>query len=134
MSTGTVVERPQYRNVIGFDRAHMTMYHWLIAALAATSGVVHLYLFATTEWVMFLAAGLGFFAAIGAMLLVRYGHVLRRAIYALTIAFTAGQIGGWYVMDGTITTLALIDKPVQVALIALLVYLIWKETSDPTVG
>ena len=105
----------------------MTGLHWAAAGLAAATGVVHLYLFATQAFLPFLFAGVVFLAAIAGMLLIPYGHVARRAIYALGVPFTAGQIAAWYLAGMPDFALGVADKAVQVALILVLIGLFRAE-------
>ena len=105
----------------------MTSVHWAVAGLAAITGAVHTYLYLTQGFLPFLFAGVVFFAAILGLLVIPYGHIARKALYALGVPFTAGQIGGWYVMDGQLTALAVGDKLVQIALIIGLIYLFRME-------
>lgn len=123
-SISTTTER---RTGFGFSRESMTPVHWATAGLAAITGVVHLYLFATTAFEPFLFAGAVFMAAILGMLVIPYGHIARKALYALGVPFTMGQIVAWYVIDGQFTALAVGDKLVQVALILALIYLFRME-------
>ena len=105
----------------------MTGMHWAAAALAAATGVVHLYLYAAQAFLPFLFAGVVFLAAILGMLLLPYGHVARRAIYALGVPFTAGQIAAWYLAGMPDFALGVADKAVQVALILVLIGLFRAE-------
>lgn len=108
------------------ETTDMTAVHWMAIGLSAITGVVHLYLFVTQEFLPFLFAGLGFFGAI-ALILVGF-H--RRLVYLAGVPYVLAQMVGWYVLDGTVTALAVFDKLVQVALIALLVYLYRMESAD----
>lgn len=111
---------------LGFETASLTGVHWAAIGLAVLTGLVHLYLFWTQDFVPFLLAGLGFFGAIG-LILVGF-H--RRLIYLAGIPYTLAQMGGWYVLDGNLTALAVVDKAAQVALIVLLVYLYRRDSSQ----
>lgn len=108
----------------------MSPVHWSAAGLAVTTGVIHLYLFIEAMWLPFLVAGVVFFGAVGAMIALPYGHVARRSVYLLGIPFTAGQIAGWYLLDGQLSAVAVGDKLVQVILIFLLIYLFVVETRN----
>ena len=111
---------------LNVETGGLTGTHWAAIALAAITGFVHLYLYWTQEFVPFLLAGLGFFGAI-ALILVGF-H--RRLLYLAGVPYTLAQMVGWFVLDGNVTTLAVVDKVAQVLLIALLVYLYWMETSQ----
>lgn len=108
------------------DAAPFTGLHWLAIALLAVTGTVHVYLFATQEFVPFLLAGLGFFGAIGVLLADFY----RRLVYLALVPYTIAQIVGWYVLDGDLTAIAVVDKVAQVLLLVLLVYLFWRDGWD----
>lgn len=107
----------------GYRAETMTPIHWVTLALAAVTGVVHLYLYYLQANPAFLFAGVVFFGAIIATLL----NVYRRVIYALGVPFTAGQIAIWYMVGMPDMSIALVDKPVQAVLIVLLVYLFFNE-------
>ncbi len=79
------------RGNIGFHSRKMSWAHWLAAALATVTGVIHLYLHWDQGFVPFLFAGVVFLGAVAALLL----NVYRRLLYALGIPFTAGQIVIW---------------------------------------
>lgn len=111
--------------------------HWVGIAGAAVSAAIHLLLgvrfFPSGLGISFVLAGLGF---VGAIVLVLV-NVRRRAVYALGIPFTLGQIVLWYIINftgggksfpGDIGTLGAIDKVAQVVLIAALVVLLWDES------
>ena len=108
----------------------LTTLHWVGAALAVVTGVLHLYLgalFITDPmgW-SFLFAGVGFLGGVAA-LLVDYR---RRLLYLLGVPFTAGQIVAWYVVNAPeFSALGYLDKVVQVALIAVLVVLYRRESA-----
>lgn len=121
MSTETYTT-PRSRR-FGYDGATMTPAHWLVAALAAVTGVIHLYLYIEQGFLPFLFAGVVFLAAIGAMLF----NVYRRVVYALGIPFTAGQIVLWYVQGMPDMSIAVFDKPVQLLIVVLLAYLLWTD-------
>jgi len=111
------------RQNVGFRMGSMTPAHWLVAALAAITGTVHVYLYLNEGFLPFLFAGVVFYGAIVAVLL----NVFRRVVYALGVPFTAGQIGIWVLLGMPNFTLDVFDKAVQIALIALLVYLFRNE-------
>lgn len=106
---------------------------WLGAALAAVTGSIHLYLFYTQGFLPFLLAGLGFYGAV-VLLLVLQGS-FRLVLYAVGVPFVLAQLGGYYTVErpdsiGAMTTLAIIDKGVQIALVVLLLGLLvraWRE-------
>lgn len=104
--------------------------HALAIVLAAFTGAVHLYLFYDQGFVPFLLAGLGFFGAIG-LLAVTKGS-FRHLLYLAGIPFTAAQIVGYYAVEqpqslADVSTIAIVDKIVQVALIVVLAYLFYVE-------
>lgn len=97
----------------------MTSAHWVGALLATVTGVIHLYLFWEQGFPGFLFAGVVYLAAVVAVLLNLY----RRVLYVLGVPFTAGQIALWFVQGMPDMSIAIVDKPVQVLLILVLVYL-----------
>lgn len=64
-----------------------------------------------------------FYAAIIALVF----NIYRRLLYILGVPFVAGQIGMWAAQGMPDMEIAMIDKPVQVILILLLIYLFFKE-------
>lgn len=116
------------------DLDSLTPLHWFGIVCAAITGVVHLWLGATfvdspMGW-SFLAAGAGFFAGIGLVIL----NVRRRLVYLAGIPFTAVQIPLWWVVNDVEPADLLepgigeFDKLVQVLLIAVLVVLYFRES------
>jgi len=115
----------------------LTALHWVGIVAALASAGVHLLLgvrmFPSGLGISFVLAGIGF---VGATVLVLL-NVRRRAVYALGIPFTAGQIVMWYLFNftggsksfpGDIGTLGAIDKVAQAILVAVLVVLLWNES------
>ncbi len=103
------------------DRMHAA--HWAVAGLAAVTGGIHAYLYLTQGFLPFGFAAVVFFAAVVGLLL----NVYRRALYALGIPFTLGQVAMWYLQGMPEFTLGVVDKVVQLALVALLAYLFLNE-------
>lgn len=104
--------------------------HGIAILLAAFTGAVHLYLYVDQGFMPFLLAGLGFYGAIGLLLLTK--GLYRQLIYLAGIPYTFAQIVGYFVVEQPATfndigTLALVDKTVQIALIVLLAYLFYSE-------
>lgn len=102
----------------------LTSLHWAAVALAAITGVVHLWLgvsfIDSAMGIAFLVASVGFFAGVAAVV----ADYRRRQVYLLGIPFTAGQIPIWFAVNWPeISTLGIADKAVQVALITVLVVL-----------
>lgn len=86
-------------------------------ALAAVTGALHLSLYVTDSWLPFLAAGLGFLGWMGLYVaLPRY----RRAVAVGGILFTVAQIAGYLLFPMGPLWLGVLDKAVQVALVAVL--------------
>lgn len=111
------------RATVGFDMDLMTPWHWALGALSTVTSAIHVYLYLEQGFVPFLFAGIVFLAAVAAMLF----NVYRRALYAIGIPFTAGQVVLWYVQGMPDMSIAVIDKPVQILLIVLLAYLFTVE-------
>ena len=118
---GTAVVR---RPLVQFATDGLTGAHYAAMALAAISGVVHLYLYYVQGFVPFLLAGMGFFGAVGLILTL---PGLRPWIYLAGIPYTLVQMGGWVAAGMPDFYLGVADKVVQVALIALLVVLYRRE-------
>jgi hypothetical protein len=117
-------ERAADRRRVSLATDSLTPLHWVGVALAAVTGVLHLALGASFGLsglgVAFLVAGVGYLGGIAAVLV----DVRRRVAYALGVPFTLGQIVAWYVVNAPdFSVLGLLDKVVQVALIAVLVVL-----------
>lgn len=122
IGTETVTETGT-RGGFGYRAETMTPAHWAVAALAAITGGVHVYLYLTQGFLPFAVAAAVFFAAVVGLLL----NVYRRALYALGIPFTLAQVAMWYLQGMPDFTLGVVDKAVQLALVALLAYLFLNE-------
>jgi len=110
----------------------LTTLEWVGIGLAAITGAIHLVI--STGFlpeplgISFVLAGLGFFGAIG-LVLVGYR---RRTVYAVGIPYTAVQIVLWYVLNfdsvsdmlANAGALGYVDKVVQVAFILVLIALL----------
>lgn len=119
------------------DTRGLTVLRWVGIAAALASAAVHLLLGARMVpsglGISFIVAGIGF---VGGVLLV-LADVRRRAVYALGIPFTLGQIVLWYLFNfaggdksfpGDIGTLGAVDKVAQVILIVALAVLVWDKS------
>ena len=95
----------------------------LAALLAVITGGVHLYLFTTQSFILFLLAGLGFLT-IAALVATTFDH---RLLYLGGIPFTAMQIVAWVQLGMPDFQLGVADKTVQIVLICLLGYLYVSE-------
>lgn len=100
--------------------------HWAGIVLATVTAVVHLYLFAIEDWLPFLLAGVGFLVAVGLLVF----NVRRAYLYPAGIAYTVAQIVGYLLLPLGPLWLGVLDKAVQVALVAVLGYLYWAEVMD----
>jgi len=122
------------------DLASLTTLHWVGVVAATLSGTIHLVLgvadITSPIGVSFVAAGLGFY---GAVALLLFG-VARRWLYVVGIPFVIAQIALWYLFNFVGTgrsfpadagPLGLIDKTVQVLLLAVLFVLLTRESSSP---
>ncbi|WP_338727210.1 hypothetical protein [Haladaptatus sp. DJG-WS-42] len=109
----------------GFRMDSLTWLHWVTAALAAVTGLVHIYLYTVNFPLPFLFAGIVYFAAIIAMFL----NIYRRLLYAIGIPFVAGQIALWILAGTPNFTIGVFDKVVQVLLLVALGYLIYTRDS-----
>lgn len=114
------------------DTASLTRLHWGALVLAAITGVIHLAIGASSVAsfgfeplaVALTLAGLGFFGAI--LLFLR--NVRRKQLYIAGILFTGLQIVLWVQFnqlggDPALSPVEIIDKLVQVLLIAVLALL-----------
>lgn len=105
--------------------------HYAGIALAAVTGVIHLWLgvnfLSSPLGVSFLLAGLGFFGAITLVVL----DVRRRSVYAVGIPFTAVQILIWAAFNWPLDLLGnpigTVDKVAQLGLIVVLVVLLRQD-------
>jgi len=103
--------------------------HLVGVALAAITGVLHLYLAAlfvpSPMGLSFLVAGVGFLAGCAAVV----AGYRRPLVYLLGIPFTLGQVVAWYVVNAPdFSALGYVDKAVQVGLVAVLVVLYRRES------
>jgi hypothetical protein len=90
-----------------------------IIALAVATAVVHIVLAIPTNLVMFYLNGLGYIGLAAALYLPQLAPYRRLIRYAL-MAFTVVTILGWAAF-GERSTVAYVDKAIEVALLALLV-------------
>lgn len=118
------------------DAGSLTPLHWAAVVLAAVTGLVHLALgvsnIGTPMGVSFLLAGLGFVVGIGLFL---RGY-RRRLLYLLGIPYTVTQIVlyvafNWpnvvFLADGGVYMVGVVDKVVQMLLVATLAVLYRRE-------
>ncbi|QAU11961.1 hypothetical protein EKH57_03895 [Halorubrum sp. BOL3-1] len=113
----------------GVDTESLTPLHWIGVLAATVTGTAHVVLgiqFGGTFMILFLFATLGFGAGVTAI--VTGYH--RRAVYALGIPFTAGQIVMWWVLNPVppIPPSHAVDKVAQAVLIAVLAVLLYRES------
>lgn len=117
------------------DFQSLTGLHWLGIFLAMITGAIHLWL--GVEFIdspmgwSFLAAGIGFYAAVVLVAL----DIKRRLVYLLGIPYTGIQIPLWWIVnDIQIADLfepgiGVFDKVIQVILIVILVVLYFRDTN-----
>lgn len=97
---------------------------WVVVALVFLTGVFHVYAGLVEGRIPVTLAGVGF---LGAILLYLMDY-RRRLLYAVGILYTAVQFPLWYVAKaGEFTTVGYVDKTIQVAIIMLLAYLLWRS-------
>jgi hypothetical protein len=113
----------------GLRTESLTPLHWVGIALAAVSGVIHLWLgvsfFPQSIGIAFLVAAAGFFVGIAAVLV----DYRRRLMYGLGVPFTAGQIVIWYLVNGLkLEPVDVTDKVAQVALVVVLAALLARSS------
>jgi hypothetical protein len=90
-----------------------------IVALAAATAIIHIALAIPENLIMFYLNGLGYLALAAALHLPQLSAYRRWVRYAL-IAYTAVTVIGWAIV-GERSTIAYVDKLVELALIVLLV-------------
>lgn len=95
--------------------------YWAAAGLTTVTGVIQLYLYATTGAVFSLFAGAILFVAIAASL----ATVRRPTVYALGIPFLVGQLFAWMMQGMPYAQLGVVDKGLQVLLLVVLAGLLW---------
>lgn len=122
-ATTTTVRQPTFR----FTTAGLTTTHSAAIGLAGVTGLVHLYLYYAQEFLPFLLAGLGFFGAIGLILML---PDYRPWVYLAGVPYTFAQMAAWYLAGMPDFALGVADKTVQVTLIALLAVLYLRERRD----
>lgn len=117
------------------DLESLDRVHWLGIGLAVITGVIHLGLGlgapTTPTGAASILAGVGYAVAI---VLVLFG-ARRRLVVALGIPYVASQIILWYVINQPATLrdvspAAMVDKPVQVILIAICVVIVVRATGE----
>ena len=114
----------------------LSILHYLGAALAAVSGIIHLYLgflIGLTDFLgfSFILAGIGFF---GGIVAVFTGFRLK-LVYLMGIPFNVGQIVLWYMINQPDLAVFIrgeplmdfVDKVAQILLTFILVYLYLDE-------
>lgn len=87
---------------------------WVAVALAVLTGLIHVYLGVTRGVPPFTVAGVGFFLGV-AVFLTRYW---RRAFYLVAAVFAAVQVLLWVLGGMRFFQVGVVDKLVQVALVA----------------
>lgn len=90
-----------------------------IIALTVATALIHLWLAIPENLILFYLNGLGYLALVTALYLPQLSAYRRWVRYAL-IAFAAITIIGWVIV-GERSTIAYVDKLIEVALIVLLV-------------
>lgn len=114
-----------------FETAGLTWPHWLAAALALVSGVIHLVLgvmfFPQGTAIAFLLAGVGFFGGLVLALL----NYRRQLLYLVGVVFVAVQVVAFYFINyrnqPAFSLIEGIDKVAQVVLIVVLIVLYRRE-------
>lgn len=106
--------------------------YWLGIGLAVVTGAIHLVLGlgapTTAVGAASIFAGLGY---AGAVVLILVGY-RRRLVVAIGVPFVASQIVLWYVVNqpaslDDVSLAAMVDKPVQVLLIAVCLLVLARE-------
>lgn len=130
MSIATQAQTHVAKNTIGIrlNLRGLTAVHWAAMSFATITGTIHLYLYlyATQSFVPFLLAGLGFLTAAG-LVLTTFD---RRVLYLGGIPFTMAQIGAWISLGMPDFQFGVVDKTIQIALIATLAYLFVRDRSE----
>lgn len=115
MATGTERGRVARTDLDGLE--------WLAVALALATGGVHVYLGVVDDLFSFVLAGVGFFAGV-AVYLTRYW---RRWFYPVAAAYAGVQVVLWLAFGMRNFELGVVDKTVQVALVAVALALYYRE-------
>ena len=108
----------------------MTMAHVAALSLTIITGLIHLYLYTTDDWLPFFVAGTGFFGVVGLFFALKN---YRRYLYLAAIPYTLAQIGGYILFPMGPFELAVLDKLVQAALVVTLAYLYIVDRKQPHV-
>jgi hypothetical protein len=110
------------------DIESLSTLHWLAAALAIATGVLHVVAGLSEGRIPVLLAGVGFVVAVGLFL----ADYRRPVLYLVGIPYTAIQFPLWYVARaGEFTALGYADKVIQALLIVALAVLYWRQRQVP---
>jgi hypothetical protein len=90
-----------------------------IVLLAVATALIHIALAIPTNLILFYLNGLGYLGLTAALYLPQF-RAYRQLVHYALIAFTAVTVLGWAVV-GERSTIAYIDKAIEVALVVLLV-------------
>lgn len=117
--------------MVSLETTELEGIHWIAVVLTAITGAIHLYMGViqqglTPLGISFIVAGLGFAGWI-VLLLVDFRRPL---LYLGGVAFVGGQIVLFVVMNwpDLFFALGIVDKAVQLVLLAVLVVLYRRET------
>lgn len=120
----TMAETQTRQRFLRFETTSLTTLEWIGIGLAAVTGAIHVYLFFTEDWIPLLLAGVGFY---GAILLLLVMPDYRKFLYPVGILYTLAQIVGYLLLPLGPLWIGVVDKVVQVAFVAILSYLTYRE-------
>ncbi len=100
------------------DRSDWDWRHWAVVAFAVVTGLIHLYL-GPIAFAGFYVAGVGWLLG-AAVFLTSFW---RRWMYLMAAAYAVVQIALWLVSGTPFLELGVVDKTIEIALIAIAVQL-----------
>jgi|AntRauTorcE11898_2_1112593.scaffolds.fasta_scaffold18446_2 hypothetical protein len=113
-------EKRHQQTGLSYGIESLSSLDWIAIVLALATGVIHLYLYMTEDWLPLLLAGAGFLGAVGLLIaLPNYRHWL----YPVGALFVAAQIAGYLLLPLGPLWIGVLDKVIQVALIVVLIQL-----------
>jgi hypothetical protein len=109
-----MVDTGAVRRWVGYEPATLTDVGWTASFLASVTGFLHVVASTTTDWLPPLLAAVGYFVAIGLVLIV---PALRPVLYPLLAVYALGGIVGAVVVQPGPGWLVALDALAQAALL-----------------
>ena len=103
-----------------------TVFRFLVVSLTVTTAAIH----ASLDGMMFLATAVGYATLAVAMIAPGPIAQIRWLVRVALLGFTASTIGGW-LLFGTRFPLAYLDKGIEVALVAVVAFELWRYDGGP---